>query len=99
MRVIQLTATAGVDGRLRLDLPAGPAGVEYEVAVVLTAKPAVNGTGAKRTPEELGWPPGYFENTYGSITDDTFVRHPQPELLQTCGAIDDDTFDAKPSTR
>jgi hypothetical protein len=26
------------------------------------------------TPEQLGWPPGYFEATFGSITDETFVR-------------------------
>jgi hypothetical protein len=26
------------------------------------------------------WPPGYFDNTYGSIDDDTFFRHPQGEL-------------------
>lgn len=80
MRVIQLTATADADGRVRLDVPAGPAGAEFEVAVVLHAKPAANGTGHKRTPEELGWPPGYFDSVYGSVTDDTFVRHPQPPL-------------------
>ena len=32
------------------------------------------------TPEERGWPPGYFENTFGSITDETFVRPPQGDL-------------------
>ena len=31
-------------------------------------------------PEERGWPPGYFESTYGSITDETFSRPPQGEL-------------------
>jgi hypothetical protein len=25
------------------------------------------------------WPPGYFENVCGSIQDETFIRHPQPE--------------------
>jgi hypothetical protein len=24
---------------------------------------------AAKTPEELGWPPGYFENVYGSLRD------------------------------
>ncbi len=26
-----------------------------------------------------GWPPGYFESTFGSITDETFERPPQGE--------------------
>lgn len=29
------------------------------------------------TPEELGWPPGYFENTFGSIDDEKFVAPPR----------------------
>ena len=36
MRVIQLSAKAGADGRLHLDIPA-EAGMEFDVAVVLTA--------------------------------------------------------------
>ena len=52
---------------------------EFDVAVELTAKPAVNGMAHKPTPEELGWPPGFFENVIGSIDDDTFMRHPQGE--------------------
>ena len=32
-----------------------------------------------RTPEELGWPPGYFETVPGSIPDLDFKRHPQGE--------------------
>jgi len=35
---------------------------------------------ATTTPEERGWPPGYFEKTFGSINDETFVRPPQGEL-------------------
>lgn len=65
MRVITLTARAGADGRLRIDVPDADAGTEYEV--VLTAKTP--------TPEELGWPKGYFEAIGHS--DDSFVRHPQ----------------------
>jgi hypothetical protein len=26
-----------------------------------------------KTPEELGWPPGFFEQTYGSCQDDPIV--------------------------
>ncbi len=75
MRVIQLSAKAGADGRLHLNIPA-EAGMEFEVAVVLTA----NGAARKPTPEELGWPPGYFENVFGSIDDPAFKRYPQGEF-------------------
>ncbi|MBW4494793.1 MAG: hypothetical protein KME26_17245 [Oscillatoria princeps RMCB-10] len=40
-------------------------------------KPEAN-AGAK-TPEELGWPPGFFENTAGCLQDDPIVRWPQGE--------------------
>lgn len=69
MRVIRLTARANRDGQLRLEVPDADADTENEV--VLTAKP---------TPDELGWPPGYFEATFGWITDETFVRQPQPPI-------------------
>jgi hypothetical protein len=80
MRVVQLTVTPDADGVLRFAIPAGP-GVTgpVEAAVVLTPAPTANGTHPAKTPEELGWPPGYFENVVGSIDDETFMRHPQPE--------------------
>lgn len=80
MRVIQLAAKADPDGVLRLMIPIGAAGGEFEVAIVVTPKPPANGvrTDKAKTPEELGWPSGYFESTYGSITDETFVAPPRP---------------------
>lgn len=35
-----------------------------------------------RQQESTGWPPDYFEQTFGSIKDETFVRPPQGELPQ-----------------
>jgi hypothetical protein len=32
-----------------------------------------------KTPEELGWPPGFFEQTAGCLQDDPLVRYPQDE--------------------
>jgi len=78
MSVIRLTATAGPDGILHLSVPVGTAG-DFEVTVVATPKPAAPESKPK-TPEELGWPPGYFENTFGSITDEAFKRYPQGEF-------------------
>jgi hypothetical protein len=80
MNVIRLTATSGPDGILHLNVPVGAAG-EYEVAVVVAPKPtATSPTPTAKTPEELGWPPGYFENTFGSIDDPAFKRYPQGEF-------------------
>jgi predicted nucleic acid-binding protein len=78
MNVIRLTATSGPDGILHLSVPVGAAG-EFEVAVVVAPKPTANGTSppAPKTPEELGWPPDYFENVIGSIDDETFVAAPR----------------------
>lgn len=80
MRVIHLSATAGPDGVLRLSVPVGAAG-EFEVAVVVAPKPPA------KTPEELGWPPGYFEHVIGSVTDETFVAPPR-ESVKPVPALD-----------
>jgi hypothetical protein len=79
MRVIQMAAKADPDGVIRLTIPVGTAGGEFEIAVVVSAKATANGTAKPKTPEELGWPPGYFEQTFGSIDDEAFKRYPQGE--------------------
>ncbi len=79
MRVVQLTVAPDADGVLRFAIPAGAGAGRFEVAVVLTPLPAVNGTHRPTTPEGLGWPPGYFERTAGSIPDPTFERGDQGE--------------------
>ena len=71
MQTILIVDKTDKDGILSLRLPLGQSGVEYEVVIV--AQP----TGS--SPEKRGWPPGYF-NLAGSIDDETFVLHPQPEL-------------------
>lgn len=79
MRVIRVLAVADADGKFRLDLPLGPPGTECDIAVVL-ADPAPRSQTRTLTPEELGWPPGFFDTVAGSIDDDTFMRHEQPPL-------------------
>ncbi|MBN9518240.1 hypothetical protein J0H58_06930 [bacterium] len=76
MRVVQLTVVPDADGVLRFAIPAGAGEGRFEVAVVLTPVPAANGVHA---PKGLGWPPGYFEKTAGSIPDLTFERGDQGE--------------------
>ena len=77
MRVIQVSAKADPDGVIRLSIPVGAGGGEYELAVVVSPRPAVNGTAGGKTPEELGWPPGFLEKTFGSITDPAFEAPPR----------------------
>ncbi len=75
MSTIRLTAKAGVDGVLHLDVPVGQAGV---FDVVVQVSPTNGVEPRKPTPEELGWSPEFIRTVVGSIDDDTFVRPPQP---------------------
>jgi hypothetical protein len=79
MHVVRLSAKTGPDGILHLSVPVGVVG-ECEVAIVVSPKPTANGTPTTtaKTPEELGWPPGFFENVIGSIDDEKFVAPPRP---------------------
>jgi len=76
MRVLQMAAKAGSDGIIHLALPLGAANEEFELAIIVSQKQTANGAVKVKTPEELGWPPGFFENVIGSIDDDTFCEPP-----------------------
>jgi hypothetical protein len=77
MQTLQIRSQAGDDGVLHLKIPVGTPHAEYQVVVVLQPASDVS---PPRTPEELGWPPGFFENVIGSIQDPTFRRHEQGEF-------------------
>jgi hypothetical protein len=72
MNRIVLKSTVSGDGVLHLALPVGAEEANREVQVTVEPVPPA--------PEGLGWPPGYFDKTFGSITDETFQRPPQGEL-------------------
>ena len=74
MQTIRVLEKTGKDGMLSLRIPLGKPEAEYEVVVVVQPQTAAT------APEGRGWPPGYFEKTFGSISDETFVRPPQGEL-------------------
>lgn len=74
MQTIRVLEKTGKDGMLSLRIPLGKPEAEYDVLVVLQPRTAAT------TPEEGGWPQGYFEKTFGSIDDETFERPPQGEL-------------------
>lgn len=68
MQSIKMRSRLGEDGILRLDIPLGMKDKEVEVMVIYQSVE----TGTK-TPEDLGYPPGFFEQTYGSCQDDPIV--------------------------
>jgi hypothetical protein len=68
MRAIQVSGKTGADGVLHLSIPVGTPDAEFEVVVHLQQRMA-----------DGGWPPGYFENVAGSITDETFFGPDQCE--------------------
>jgi hypothetical protein len=73
-----VTERTGKDGVLHIRIPLETPEADFEVVLVVQPK----GTGPTATPEQRGWPPGYFETTFGSITDETFTRPPQGEMPQ-----------------
>ncbi len=64
MRRIETTGKTGADGVLHLSIPLGTPDTEYVVLVYVH-------------PRVTEWPAGYFEETFGSITDENFERPPQ----------------------
>lgn len=60
MTSIKLKSHVGSDGVLTLQVPVGIKDADLEVMVIVQPTPK---------PEELGWPPGFFEKTFGSIPD------------------------------
>ena len=67
MQTIKLDTRVGRDGILKLELPLEVSDTDLEVLVVVQRK------------EKRGWPPGYFEQTAGSLADDPIKRPSQGE--------------------
>jgi hypothetical protein len=78
MQTIQVRGKTGADGVLHLSIPLGTPEAEFEAVVVVQPQ-----TPAAIHPE---WPPGFFEETAGGITDETFVRPPQRQHEKPTGA-------------
>jgi hypothetical protein len=70
MHSIKLKKRIGADGVLHLDIPVGITDKEVEIMVIYQP---IETPKQQKTPEELGWPPGFFEQTYGSCQDDPIV--------------------------
>jgi hypothetical protein len=70
MRTIQLVQEAGADKTLQLTIPVDRAGWRYEVVIVVAPEPE---SSQPPTPEQRGWPAGFFEQTAGAWQGE-FVR-------------------------
>ena len=71
---IQTRGYVESDGTLALHERTPLRSVDVEILMVLqpTALPK-----SAPSPEDRGWPPGFFEETYGSCADDPLDRLPQ----------------------
>ena len=75
MKRVTLQTHIGSDGLLRLELPVGMTDVDLEVTV--TMQPLTSTISLDH--EELGWPPDFFEQTYGILRDVPLERGDQGE--------------------
>ncbi|MCX7046383.1 MAG: hypothetical protein NTX50_12970 [Candidatus Sumerlaeota bacterium] len=75
MKTIQMTTHIGHDGILHLDMPVGLQDQSAETVVVLQS----NHKDANSS-DSRGWPPGFFEKTYGCLAGNPMERAPQGEL-------------------
>lgn len=78
MQTIKLRSHVGEDGILHLDVPIGILDTDLEITV--TVQPVT----AEQidTSQGKGWPPGFFEETFGSFKDD-------PIVIDSEGVFDD----------
>ncbi len=73
MEIFKLKTHIGSDGMLRLELPTDRTDSTIEVLIVFEA--------AETVPvDDMGYPIGYFERTYGSLGDTSLERGEQPPL-------------------
>ena len=76
---VKTTAHIGPDGTLTVAVPTPLREADVEVTVVVRSVTSLKPSSAALTPEELGWPPGFFEETFGSLRDDPIERGAQGE--------------------
>ena len=76
MQSITLNSRVGQDGVLKLSVPLGLPGVEMEVMIIIQP---VTQPQPSEMPDGLGWPPAFFEHTFGCLRDESLVREPQGE--------------------
>lgn len=77
MHSIKLKKHVGADGVLHLDIPVGVTDKEVEIMVIYQP---IEAEIKQQTPEDLGYPPDFFEQTYGICADDPIVIDSEGEF-------------------
>jgi hypothetical protein len=72
MDAVKIRTHVGNDGILKLEVPTHFANRDVDIMVVMQAVEI-------EAVDALGWPLGFFEQTYGSLVDDPIERPPQGE--------------------
>lgn len=67
MRTLTFKVRADQEGVVHLDIPTGKAGQEIEIVVVMQFL-------TEESVDEMGYPIGYFEETYGIFANDPIER-------------------------
>ena len=73
MQKVQVKSQVGADGILHLDIPVSVTDTDLEVTVTIK----IIEIKQKKTPEELGWSPGFFEETAGAWVGEPLERELQ----------------------
>ncbi|MBZ0299850.1 MAG: hypothetical protein K8J31_08925 [Anaerolineae bacterium] len=68
MQTMTLKARSDHDGILKLEIPTNLPDSEVEIVLVMHAH-------ASEALDEMGYPLGYFEETYGSFADEPLERN------------------------
>lgn len=73
MEATKIKTRIGSDGILKLELETGLANLDLEVLIVM--QPIES-----EALDAMGYPIGYFDETYGSLADDPIERGSEPPL-------------------
>lgn len=72
MQTLTLKARADKNGILRLEIPTNQADRELEIVLVMQT---INDAITDEPVDAMGYPIGYFDETYGSMADDPIERN------------------------
>jgi len=73
MEMIKIKAQIGEDGILKLEVPTGLSARQIEVVLVMQETET-------QQVDSNGWSVGFFDRTYGALSDDPIERPPQLPL-------------------
>lgn len=78
---VEIVEEAGDDRLLHLAIPVEQPNQRYQITLYVRPVHAE----AHSPAVGPGWPPGFFEQTAGSIQDETFIRHDQGKYEERIG--------------